>query len=132
MTTKKKKKSEFKLSFDFEQFFASEPSEEAVENLKNHLKYMKDKVAYILAKYPYARDNLFYCILMFVREFVPELSKYIDYIPPEVIKNVPSFETIRRVRAKIQNELKMFQPSPKVKRRRQKLAKIWRKAIVQV
>lgn len=43
------------------------------------------------------------------------------FIPFEDFEKIPAFETIKRCRAKIQNEMKIYQPtSPEVMRKRQR------------
>ena len=89
-----------------------------VEDLVNRLRTVKERVEYILARYPETRNDDMYLWLIYVRLFEPELSKYIDYIPYDVLKRATKFETIRRARQKIQNEehrycLLYTSPSPR-------------------
>lgn len=104
-----------------------------VEDLVSKLKTVKERVEYVLRNYPESRNDDFYLWLIYVRLFCKELAKYIDFIPYNVLKKAPKFETIRRVRQKIQNEEHRYLPTdPKVLRKRKLLSKTWRKAIVRV
>lgn len=51
------------------------------------------------------------------------------YIPFDLFKDFPAFETVKRTRAKIQNELKLFPPTnPEVaarRKRREREVKAW-------
>jgi len=101
--------------------------------VKEHLVKVKDKVKYILEKYPEARNDDRYLWLMYVREFEPELSKYIRYIPYNVLKNTISFETLRRTRQKIQNEEGLYLPTdPSVIKRRRRMESAMRRVIHEV
>lgn len=101
--------------------------------LLKKLRTVKDRVLYILDKYPETRNNDLYLWLIYVRLFEPELSKYIKFIPYDVLEKSISFETIRRLRQKIQNDLGLYPPTdPKVLRRRRRKAEAMRKVINKV
>jgi len=103
------------------------------DRLLVELKTVKDRVMYILSKYPETRNNDLYLWLIYVRTFEPELSKYIKFIPYDVLKKAVSFETIRRVRQKIQNEMGMYLPTdPQVLRKRMRKAEAMRRVIHEV
>jgi len=89
------------------------------ESVLRSLKTVKERVEYLLKKYPETRNDDRYLILLYLRYFTP-LSKYINYVPYEVLKQCPSFESIRRVRQYIQNTLGLYPPTKPtaVKRRR--------------
>ena len=99
------------------------------ENLREKLKTVKERVEWLLANYPEARNDDFYLYILYVRHFEPELSQYIDYIPFELIKKSTRFETIRRCRQKIQEEGRYLPTDPKVLRKRRKLAEAYRQVI---
>lgn len=86
---------------------------------------------YLLREYPNARNSDFYLIILYIRKFVPELAKYIDYIPYEVIRKYDGiFESIRRARQYIQNTLGKYPPTdPEVIRRRRIKEEVIRKAV---
>ena len=101
-------------------------------DLREKLKTVKERVEWILANHPEARNDDFYLYILYVRTFEPELSKYIDYIPFELIKRSTRFETIRRCRQKIQEEGLYLPTDPKVLRKRRKLAEAYRRVIPQL
>jgi len=111
-------------------YYEEEPE---VEDLAEKLRTIKERVEYILKNYPETRNDDMYLWLIYVRLFDPELSKYIKFIPYNILKKAPKLETIVRVRRKIQNEEHKYLPTdPKVLKRRRLLAETWRKAIVRV
>ena len=99
------------------------------ENLAEKLKTVKDRVEWILANHPEARNDDFYLYILYVRTFEPELSKYIDYIPFELIKRSTRFESVRRARQLIQAEGRYLPTDPKVLKKRRKLADLYRKVM---
>ena len=101
-------------------------------DLREKLKTVKERVEWILANHPEARNDDFYLYILYVRTFEPELSKYIDYIPFEIIKRSTRFETIRRCRQKIQEEGRYLPTDPKVLKKRRKLAEAYRRVIPQL
>jgi len=105
-----------------------------VEEEKEKFETIKDRVIYILENYPEARNSDFYLIVCYIREFVPELSKYIQYIPYNVIKKHDGlFESIRRARQHIQNTLGLFPPTdPEVIKKRRKKEKVLTKVMSEV
>ena len=102
------------------------------ENLAEKLKTVKDRVEWILANHPEARNDDFYLYILYVRTFEPELSKYIDYIPFELIKRSTRFESVRRARQLIQAEGRYLPTDPKVLKKRRKLAEAYRRVIPQL
>ena len=101
-------------------------------DLREKLKTVKERVEWILANHPEARNDDFYLYILYVRTFEPELSKYIDYIPFEIIKRSTRFETIRRCRQKLQEQGLYLPTDPKVLRKRRKLAEAYRRVIPQL
>jgi len=91
------------------------------EEVLHKLESTKERVLYILEHYPEARNDDLYLWLIYVRLFSPELSKYISYIPYEVLKKAPKFETIRRVRQHIQNTLGLYPPTREEVMRRRRI-----------
>ena len=85
-------------------------------------KTTKEKVRYLLHKYPSARNSTEMCYLLFLKHFT-RIGVHIPYIPQEEVKKVvPNPDSIARAIRFIQNTEKdpNAQPSPSVKRRRQK------------
>ena len=101
-----------------------------VKRIVSELRKTKDQVLYLLEKYPRTRDNDFYLTLLWLKIF-GGLNDYIQFVPYNVIMGLSgSLESIRRVRAKIQNEHGLFPPTdPEIRRKRQSKARSYRKAI---
>ena len=99
------------------------------ENLAEKLKTIKDRVEWILANHPEARNDDFYLYLLYVRYFEPKLSGYIKFIPFNLVKSATRFETIRRCRQKLQEQGLYLPTDPKVLRKRRKLAEIYRRVM---
>ena len=98
--------------------------------LRERLRTTIDRVRWILANYPNARNSDFYLIILYIRKFVPELARYISYIPYDVVKKYDGiFESIRRARQKIQEQGEYLPTDPAVLKRRRKLARLYRKVI---
>ena len=118
---------------DWDWYGAEEEEEEEFideeEQLLEKLKTVKERVEWILQKYPNARNSDLYLTIIYLRKFT-ELGKYIKFIPYEVIKKYDGiFETIRRTRQKIQEEGKYLPTDPNVLRKRRKLAEKFRKVM---
>jgi len=92
----------------------------AEQEVLEELRTVKERVEYILRKYPEARNSDFYLIVLYIRKFEKKLSKYIKYIPYEVIRGYDGlFESIRRARQYIQNtEGKYLPTDPEVLKKR--------------
>jgi len=99
---------------------------------RNNFDTIKERVKAILRDYPYARQDDTFLWLMYVRIHVPELSKYIKYIPPDVLKKAPKFETITRARRFIQNEEGLYLPPENVRRRRRRREIEMRETIIEM
>jgi len=99
------------------------------ENLVERLKTIRERVEWILANHPEARNDDFYLYLLYVRYFEPKLSGYIKFIPFSLIKTATRFETIRRMRQKLQEAGLYLPTDPKVLQKRRKLAKIYRQVM---
>lgn len=103
--------------------------DEEEEELLEKLRTVKDRVEYLLARYPDARNSDLYLTILYLRKFT-ELGRYIRYIPYNVIKKYDGvFETIRRTRQKIQEEGRYLPTDPEVLKKRKKLAEKYRKII---
>ena len=102
---------------------------EEEQELLEKLKTVKERVEYILQKYPNARNSDLYLTILYLRKFT-ELGKYIKYIPYEIIKKYDGvFETIRRTRQKIQEEGRFLPTDLDVLRRRRRLAEKFRRVV---
>lgn len=100
-----------------------------VNRLKEKLRTVKERVEYLLDKYPNARNSDLYLIILYLRYFT-ELGQYIKYIPYEIIKQYDGItETVRRMRQKIQEEGRYLPTDEKVLRRRRKLYELYRRTI---
>jgi len=113
---------------EWEEYEGLDEEEELLERLKT----VKERVEYILEHYPETRNNDLYLWLIYVRLFDKELSKYIKFIPYEVLKRATHFETIRRTRQKIQEEGRYLPTDPKVLRRRRRLAEKFRRVVTRL
>ena len=100
------------------------------EELLDKLKTTKERVEWLLYKYPNARNSDLYLTILYLRKFT-ELGKYIKYIPYNVIKRYDGiFETVRRCRQYVQNTLGKYPPTDEeVLRKRRKKARKYRKLI---
>lgn len=103
--------------------------EEDLQTLYRKLKTTKERVEWLLQRFPETRNDDFYLYLLYIRYFCPELSNYIKFIPYDLVKKAPRPETIRRVRQKIQEEGRLLPTDPKVLKKRKKLARLYRKVI---
>jgi len=102
------------------------------EELLKKLKTVKERVEWLLQRFPNARNSDLYLTILYLRYFT-ELGSYIKYIPYELIKKYDGiFETIRRTRQKLQEQGKYLPTDPQVLKRRRKLAKMMRKVIREV
>jgi len=79
---------------------------------------LKEKVEKILEMYPESRNDDRYLWLLLIREFYPCGSKYISFIPYDVLKKLPTFESVTRLRREIQNDEGRFPPNEAVRKRR--------------
>lgn len=112
--------------FDEEESFLDEEEQQLLEKLKT----VRDRVEYLLEKYPNARNSDLYLTILYLRKFT-ELGKYIKYIPYEIIKKYDGiFESIRRARQYVQNTLGKYLPTDeRVLRRRRKKERVLRRII---
>jgi len=101
-------------------------------DLADKLKTVKERVEYILQHYPESRNDDFYLYLLYVRLFEPRLSGYIRFIPLDLVKSATRFETIRRMRQKIQEEGRYLPTDPQILEKRRKLAKVYGRVISQL
>jgi len=102
---------------------------EEEQRLLERLRTVKERVEYLLEKYPDARNSDLYLTILYLRRFT-ELGRYIKYIPYDVIKKYDGvFETVRRTRQKIQEEGRFLPTDPDVLRRRKKLAEKFRRVV---
>ena len=67
---------------------------------------MKEKVIYLLEKYPKLRDDDFLLVGAVYSVFygVANTDRFLDVMKNHEAKHLPSFETIRRTRQKVQEE----------------------------
>lgn len=93
----------------------------------NDLKTKKERVKYLLERYPHARDNDFYLMWLYLKIFEGLPLPYLDWKIIEILDG--STESVRRVRQKIQNEDKLFLPSVEVQHKRRMKQEAIRKVI---
>jgi len=105
--------------------------DEEEQHLLERLRTTKERVEYILAKYPDARNSDLYLIILYIRKFVPELARYIRYVPYDVIKKYDGlFESVRRARQYVQNTLGKYPPTDEeVMKQRKRKERALRKII---
>jgi len=110
---------------------------EEFEKLRERYSKLKDQVEYVLQRYPSSRelDELLWWLVF--RLFYPDLAKEFGecakrgYIPIDVLKKVPRFETISRIRRKF-NEQGLYLPKNKeVLKRRRRFEEHWRRLMVE-
>lgn len=78
-------------------------------NIVEELRTVKDRVKYLLEKYPNTRNNDFYLQLLYLKYFEGVPLPYIDY---SVVRRISGkLGTISRVRRKIQHEEGLFPPT---------------------
>ena len=85
-------------------------------------KTTKEKIRYLLHKYPSARNSARMCYLLFLKHFTV-IGVNIPFIPQDQVKEViPHPDSIARAIRLIQNTEQdpNAQPSPSVKKRRQR------------
>lgn len=86
------------------------------------LRTTKDKVAFILERHPKARDNDKYLYLVYLRMFCNAKSlqsaNFDEFATYIMEREVPMPETIRRVRAKLQEEHEKYRGEAYAKRHR--------------
>ena len=87
---------------------------------------VEDRVMYLLERFPRARNNDTYLLILYWRYF-DEIGDYILYIPYEVIERATKPETVRRTRQYIQNTLGMYPPTPSTQVKREKAEKAMRR-----
>ncbi|KYC47434.1 MAG: hypothetical protein AMQ74_01684 [Candidatus Methanofastidiosum methylothiophilum] len=92
-------------------------------SIENEVKRTKDLVREILAQDERARNDDKWLIL----KVIGKITRI--YIPYQDLEKIPSFETITRVRRKIQNEEGMYLPTKKVKGLREDKEEIIRENI---
>jgi len=102
-----------------------------IENVKEQLRSVKERVEWLLKNYPETRNDDRYLIILYLRYFTP-MRRYLDFVPYKVIKDLPSFETIRRVRQLIQEKGKYLPTNPEVMRRRGRMMEAYRRGIVEL
>ncbi len=99
-----------------------------VDEVLQELRTVKDRVLYLLEKYPATRDNDFYLQYLYLKYFHQLPLPYLDY---EMFKGV-SLESVRRVRQKIQNEEHRYPSSSITRFTRKARSQAFRKAITQI
>jgi len=105
---------------------------EEFEEFRERYENLKDKVEYVLRTYPTSRNSdelLWWLVLkIFYPDVYEEFRKGVKrgYIPYDVLKKIPKFETISRIRRKF-NEKCMYLPTDEeVLNRRKRGEKKWR------
>ena len=99
----------------------------SLEELRRRYPTVESRVLFILERYPEARNDDLYLIILYWRLF-DELGRYIRFVPYEVIKKATRPETIRRTRQYIQNTLGLYPPTREsVIRRRRRAEKAMRR-----
>jgi len=114
--------------FDYEERERERAETEAV---KEELRSIKERVEWLLKNYPETRNDDRYLIILYMRFFTP-MRKYLSFVPYRVIKELPSFESIRRARQLIQEKGKYLPTDPNVMRRRGRLMEAYRRGIVEL
>lgn len=111
--------------------------EDEYEELRARYTTLKEQVEHILKTYPSSRelDELLWWLVLKI--FYPDLAKLFGegaqkgFIPTEVLKKVPRFETVSRIRRKF-NEQGMYLPKDKdVRARRRRYEEHWRRLMVE-
>jgi len=107
------------------------------EAFRQKYKTMKSQVEYVLKNYPSTResDELLWWMVFktFYGDLAKELGKYMSrgYVPKELLDKIPKFETVTRIRRKL-NEQGLYLPrNPEVLERRRKAEKHWRRLMVE-
>jgi len=119
----------FKDDYPLDEEYEEDETSSEDEELLDKLKTTKERVEWLLYKYPNARNSDLYLTILYLRKFT-ELGKYIKYIPYRVIKQYEGiFESIRRTRQKIQEQGRYLPTDEEVLRKRRKLAKKYRRII---
>lgn len=85
------------------------------------LKQMKDKVAFLLKEYPRLRDDDFMLVAMVYKTYygVGYEDGFLYVMKHHEEMGLPSFETIRRTRQKVQEENQTLESSKAKKKERQ-------------
>jgi len=116
-------------------FDEEEITEEEVEEFLDKYRTVKEQVEYVLANYPSSRncDELLWWLVLkiFHKDVYDAFRKaaHKGYIPMDVLKKVPKFESITRARRQF-NERGLYLPTdPEVLERRRRGEKVWRKAM---
>lgn len=100
----------------------------SLDKFVKHLKTRKEQVEYLLEKYPNARNNDFYLLLLWLRHFGDLNIPWIEY--RDIRKLSGSLETVRRVRQVIQNVDGHFVPTDEeVLRKRRTKERLMRRGI---
>jgi len=93
--------------------------------LAEHLRTVKDRVEWILSKFPSARNSDTMLQFIYLRTFEGINIPYVEW---EKISKL-SLETVRRMRQKLQEEGKYLPTDPAVIERRKRLEKKYRGTI---
>ena len=98
-----------------------------LENGEYH--YLKTRVAYILSRFPECRDSDILLQLKYWEEF--EGYKLGAMISPEELIKFERLTSIARALAKIQNEYRLYQASPEVKKYRNRRQETFKEVVLQ-
>ena len=94
------------------------------------LRTVVERVKWLLEEYPEARNDDLYLWILYVRHFDPELSRFIRFVPYDVIRRATRPETVRRARQYVQNTLGLYPPTdPGVARRRRRAEEAFRRGL---
>jgi len=110
----------------------------SIKKFKRKYKEWESKVAHILEKFPFTRNSDELLYLMLIKIYYPDVLRKLgvaalhEWIPEKLAEELPKFETISRIRRKL-NERGLYLPTdPEVLRRRRRGEEVWRSSIVRV
>lgn len=90
----------------------------SLTTLLDELKTVKSQVLYLLDRYPDTRNNDFYLLILWLKYF-GGLGDHISFIPYDKMKKLSGkAESVRRVRAKIQNKEGLYLATEGVRKKR--------------
>ena len=114
------------------------PTQKEVKKFKKKYREWESKVIYILEKFPFTRNSDELLYLMLIKIYYPDILKKLGvaalhkWIPEKLAEELPKFETISRIRRKL-NEQGLYLPTdPEVLRRRRRADVVWRFGITKV
>jgi len=97
------------------------------ESVLAELKTVKDRVRFLLERFPLARNSDTYLFILYWKYFVNLIT---EYVPWKTMMKAATPSTIRTARQQVQNEEGLYPPTdPKVLRRRQRKREAYRRAL---